>query len=134
MLGARRVYSWGRTVVNRCRASSRFYQSIKHFLLGLYGVLIVGLDGGRVGVPSELRDCKWIEMTSKTLNSCFSTRRVGKVPLVVDFCLLDHSFDDVGQSVSLQWKLLIPDVFCGVIDGLQIKFADTLWSVASILI
>ena len=130
MFGARRVYSCGRTVVNSCRTSSRFYQSIKHFLLGLYGVLTVGVDGGRFGVPSELRDCMGIEMTSKTLNSCFSTRRVGKVPLLLDFCLLDHSFDDVGQSVSLQWKLLILDVLSGVIDGLQIKFADTLWSMA----
>ena len=133
MFGARRVYSCGRIVVNSCTppaASSRFYQSIKHFLLGLCRVLTVGVDGGRVGVPSELRDCMWIEMTSKTLNSCFSTQRVGKVPLLLDFCLLDHSFDDVGQSVSLQWKLLIPDVFSGVIDLLQIKFADILWSVA----
>ena len=70
---ARRVYSCGRTAVDSCRASSRFFQSIKHILLCLYGVMTVGLDGGRVGVPSELRDCQWIEMTSNTLNGCFST-------------------------------------------------------------
>ena len=72
VLGARRVYNCGRTVVDSCRASSRFYQSIKHFILRLDGVMTVGLDGVRVGVPSDFRDCQWIEMTSKTLNSCFS--------------------------------------------------------------
>ena len=95
MFGAGRVYNCGRTVVDSCGASFRLYQSIKHFLLCLYGVVVVGLDGDRVGVPSELRDCQWIEMTSKTLNCCFSARRVGKVPLTLDFCLLDHLFHDV---------------------------------------
>ena len=95
--------------------------------------MAVGLDGTGIGVASELRNCQRIKMTTKTLYGRFPTRRIGKVIFVLNLCFLCHSFHYVCQAVPLHGQLLVPDVFFRAVDRLQIKFVDSLWSVAEVL-
>ena len=55
------------------------------------------------------------------------------VTFVFDLFILCHSFHYVCQAVPLHGQLLVPDVFFRAVDRLQIKFVDSLWSVAEVL-
>ena len=89
--------------------------------------------GTGIGMASELRNCERIEMTTKTRYGRFPTQRGGKVTFVFYLCFLCHSFHYVCQAVPLHGQLLVSDVFLRVVNRLQIKFVDSLWSVAGVL-
>ena len=128
------IYGSGRIVVDcSWRRSCWCCQSVKHFFLCLYWIVAVGLDGTGIGVASELRNCQRIKMTTKTLYGRFPTRHIGKVTFVFNLCFLCHSFHYVCQAVPLHGQLLVPDVFFRAVNRLQIKFVDSLWSVAEVL-
>ena len=74
-----------------------------------------------------------IKMTTKTLHGRFPTQHIGKVTFVFDLCFLCHSFHYVCQVLPLHGQLLVPDVFFRAVNQLQIKFVDSLWSVAELL-
>ena len=105
-------------------------QSVKHFCLCLYWIVAVGLDGTAISVASELRNCQRIKMTPKTLYGRFAPRRIGKVTYVFYLCFLCHLFHYVCWAVPLHGQLLVSDIFFWAVDQLQIKFVNSLWSVA----
>lgn len=128
------VYGSGRIVVDcSWRRSCWCCQSVKHLFLCLYRIVAVRLFWTGIGVASELRNCQRIKMTTKTLYGRFPTRRISKVTFVFDFCCVCHSFHYVCQAVRLHGQILVPDVFFRAVDRLQIKFVDSLWSVAEVL-
>ena len=102
--------------------------------------MAVGLDGTGIGVASELRNCQRIKMTTKTLYGRFPTRRIRKVTFVFDPCFLSSlslfffaRFIMFAKPSLFMGSPFIPEVFFRAVDRLQIKFVDSLWSVAEVL-